>query len=232
MDGVTNNEQVVFKYVLDNPIYYKYIDKSFFKNKNLSALILIAKRFYDKYKEIASERQMIALLKDNEKISIDSDFISAVYNIDTQSYDQNWLKHTTEAWIKWKNLNKQLCESIEIAKTSEVNIDNVDEVVQKIVDTIDTSNEVNFNFDEGLDFFDSESHYQDVSKKIRSSYKYIDMMTGGYDEKTLVCYVGQSNIGKCVCGDSMIKVRNKKTGEILNLTIEQFYKMANENRNI
>lgn len=229
MDGVTNNEQVVFKYVLDNPIYYKYIDKSFFKNKSLSALILIAKRFYEKYKEIASERQMIALLKDNEKLSIDDGFISAVYNIDTQSYDQTWLKHTTEAWIKWKNLNKQLAEGIEIAKTTDVNIDNVDTVVQSIVDTIGVSNEVNFNFNEGLDFFDAESHYQDSSKKILSGYKYLDTISGGYDEKTLVCYVGQSNIGKCVCGDSIIKIRNKKTGDILELPIEEFYQMVKNN---
>lgn len=226
MDGVTNNEQVVFKYVLDNPIYYKYIDKSFFKNKSLSALILIAKRFYDKYKEIPSERQMLALLHDNDKISIEDSFISAVYNIDTQSYDQQWLKRTTEAWIKWKNLNKQLVEGIEIAKTSDVNIDNVDTVVQKIVDTIGISNEVNFNFEEGLDFFDANSHYQDSTKKIASGYKYIDTLTGGYDEKTLVCYVGQSNIGKCVCGDSMIKVRNRKTGEELEIPIQEFFELV------
>lgn len=226
MDGVTNNEQVVFKYVLDNPIYYKYVDKSFFTNKGLSALIFIAKKFYEKYKEIASERQMIALLKDNEKISIDETFISAVYTINTQQYDQNWLKHTTEAWIKWKNLNKQLTEGIEIAKTTEVNIDNVDVVVQNIVDTISVSNEVNFNFNEGLDFFDANSHYQDISKKIPSGYKYLDTISGGYDEKTLVCYVGQSNIGKCVCGDTIIKIRNKRTGEIKELPIEEFYQMV------
>jgi len=225
MDKVTNNEQVVFKYVLDHPIYYKYIDKSFFKNKSLSALILISKRFYDRYKEIPSERQMLALIHDSSKIDIDPEFISLVYSIDTESYDQEWLKGTTEAWIKWKHLNKQLVDSIEIAKMTDVNIDNVDEVVQKIVDTIDVSNEVNFTFDEGLDFFNADSHYQDTSKKIPSGYKYIDMITGGYDEKTLVCYIGQSNIGKCVCGDSRIRVRNKNTGEIVEMEIGDFYKM-------
>lgn len=225
MEGVTNNEQVVFKYVLDNPIYYKFVEKSFFTNKSLSALILIAKRFYDKYKEVPSESQMLALLHDNDKIDIEDGFISAVYSIDTESYDQQWLKHTTECWIKWKTLNKQLYEGITIAKTSEVNIDNVDVVVQKIVDTIDASNEVNFNFNEGLDFFDPTSHYQDNSKKIPSGYKYIDTLLGGYDEKTLVCYVGQSNIGKCVSGDSKIKLHNKKTNEFIEMQINDFFEM-------
>lgn len=228
MEGVTNNEQVVFKYVLDNPIYYKFVDKSFFKNKNLSALIFIAKRFYDKYKEIVSERQMLALLHDNEKVTIDDDFIKTVYSIDTKSYDQNWLKNTAEAWIKWKNVNKQLSEGIEIAKTYDVNVDNVDTVVQKIVDTVDTSNEVNFNFDEGLDFFNGESHYQDSLKKVLSGYKYIDLLTGGYSEKMLICYVGQPNIGKCVCADSLIKIKNKKTNEVLEISIGDFYEMVNK----
>ena len=225
MTNVTNNEPVIFKYILDNPIYYKYIEKGFFTNKDLSALILIAKRFYDEYKEIPSERQMIALVRDNDKVDVDNDFISTVYAIDTQSYDQRWLKNASECWIKFKHLIKNLIDGTEIAKMTEVTVDNVDTVVQKIVDTVGLSSSVDFNFDKGLDFFDADSHYQDVTKKIPSGYKYIDMITGGYDEKTLVCYVGQSNIGKCVCADTLIQVRNKKSGEIVTMPIGEFHKI-------
>lgn len=228
MDNVTNNEQVVFKYILDHPIYYKFVDKSFFTNKNLSTLIFIAKRFYEKYKETPTEAQMLALCHDDEKVEIEDGFINTVYAIDTQTYDQHWLQHTSECWIKWKTMTKRLYEGINIAKTSEVNVDNVDTVVQQIVDTVGASNEVNFNFAEGLDFFDAGSHYQDTSKKIKSGYKYIDSVSGGYDEKTLVCYVGQSNIGKCVCGDSVITVKNRKTGEVLETTIDEFFEMINK----
>lgn len=226
MEKVTTNESVVFKYILDNPTYYRNVDKSFFGNKTLSALILIAKRFYDKYKEIPTANQMKALVHDSEKIDIDDEIIDTVYAIDTENYDGDWLKKTAEAWIKWKYLQKNLVDSIEFAKMTNVNIDNVDSVVQKIVDTVGLSNGVNFNFDEGLDFFEPSSHYQDTSKKIPSGYKYIDSLTGGYDEKTLVCYVGQSNIGKCVCAESEICVRNKKTGETMNIGIGDFFKMV------
>ena len=226
MEHVTNNEEVVFKYVLDHPEYYKHIDKGFFNDKSLSALILVAKKFYDRYQEVPSENQMIALFRDNSKIEMEPDFICAVYSIDTSSYDQKWLRRTTEAWIKWKVFNSKLVSGIEVAKITDVNIDNVDETVQKIVDIIGESNEVNFNFNEGLDFFDADSHYQDSSKKILSGYRYIDTLTGGYDEKTLVCYIGQSNIGKCVCGDSEITVRNRRTGEIMNMKIGEFFEMC------
>lgn len=228
MNNITKNEAVVFKYILDNSIYYKHIDKSFFNDKTLSALILIARRFYDKYKEIPTEEQMLALLHDNDKIEIEDEVVKRVYAIDTTSYDQEWLRKTTETWIKWKYLQKQLVESVELAKLTQVTVDNVDTVVQKIVDTVGLSNTINFNFNEGLDFFNALSHYQDSSKKIHSGYKYIDSITGGYDEKTLVCYVGQSNIGKCVCGDSRITVRNKNTGEVLEVSIEDFFNLCKQ----
>lgn len=225
MEKVTTNESVVFKYILDNPTYYQHVDKTFFSNKTLSALILIAKRFYDKYKQVPTENQMKALVHDSDKLNIDDGLIETIYAIDTDNYDSEWLQKTAEAWIKWKYLQKNLVDSIEFAKMTNVNIDNVDTVVQRIVDTVGLSNGVNFNFDEGLDFFEPSSHYQDTSKKINSGYKYIDQITGGYDEKTLVCYVGQSNIGKCVCAESEIRVRNKKTGEEMVLPIGEFFKM-------
>ena len=228
MERVTNNEEVVFKYVLDHPEYYKYIEKGFFNDKSLSALILVARKFYDKYKEIPSENQMIALFRDNSKVEMEPDFIRAVYNIDTETYDRNWLKRTTEAWIKWKYFNSKLVSGIEVAKLTDVNMDNVDETVQKIVDIIGESNEVNFNFDDGLDFFNADSHYQDSSRKISSGYKYINTLTGGYDEKTLVTYIGQSNIGKCVCGDSIITVRNRRTGDIMDIPIGEFFEMISK----
>jgi len=222
--NVTNNEQIIFKYILENPIYYKYIEKKFFENNDLSSLILIAKRFYDEYKEVPSDMQMLALVKDAE-LDIPDDFIAQVYSVDTAMYDLSWVKRVAESWIKYKHLRKNIIDSNAIMKMTEVTVDNVDTIVQKIVDTVGMSSSVDFNFDKGLDFFDAASHYQDVSKKITSGYKYIDTITGGYDEKTLVCYVGQSNVGKCVCGESVIEVRNKKTGEIVKMPISEFYQL-------
>ena len=222
--NVTNNEQIIFKYILENPIYYKYIEKKFFENNDLSSLILIAKRFYDEYKEVPSDMQMLALVKDAE-LDIPDDFIAQVYSVDTAMYDLSWVKRVAESWIKYKHLRKNIIDSNAIMKMTEVTVDNVDTIVQKIVDTVGLSSSVDFNFDKGLDFFDAASHYQDVSKKITSGYKYIDTITGGYDEKTLVCYVGQSNVGKCVCGESVIEVRNKKTGEIVKMPISEFYQL-------
>lgn len=47
----------------------------------------------------------------------------------------------------------------------------------------------------------------------------------GDKTKTLgnVLMLGQSGVGKCVCGDTKIKIRNKKTLQIEEITIKEFY---------
>jgi len=36
---------------------------------------------------------------------------------------------------------------------------------------------------------------------------------------------GANGAGKCVCADTPIKIRNKKTGAVLTMTIGEFYQM-------
>jgi hypothetical protein len=66
MDTVSNNENLVFKYILENPMYYKYMDKSFFKNDDLNTLMLLVKKFYLKYNDVPSASQMAAIVKEKE----------------------------------------------------------------------------------------------------------------------------------------------------------------------
>lgn len=41
-------------------------------------------------------------------------------------------------------------------------------------------------------------------------------------EKSNILIVGHTGCGKCVTGDTKVNIRNKKTGEILNITIDEF----------
>lgn len=229
MDTVSNNENIVFKYILENPMYYKYMDKSFFKNDDLNTLMLLVKKFYLKYNDVPSASQMAAIVKEKE-IVMEESFLKTVYDIDIVNYDTQWIKETTEAWIEWKNLQKNLVDAFEIAKLTDVNAGNVRSVVQEIVNTIELSNSINFDVNMGLDFFNPISHKQNTGDRIPTGYVYVDRITGGgYDPKTLVAYVGASNIGKCVCGDTLINIKNKKTGEKRTISIGDFYRMCETN---
>jgi len=58
------------------------------------------------------------------------------------------------------------------------------------------------------------NHY----KRLRQNADDIDI------EKSNMIVIGESGSGKCVTGDTVVTIRNKKTGEIENVTIDEFIK--------
>jgi hypothetical protein len=48
-----------------------------------------------------------------------------------------------------------------------------------------------------------------------------------HDERRVLVKVGRQS-GKCQTGDTLINVRNKKTGEVTTMTVEQFHRMISE----
>ena len=220
-------EKIFFNYFLANPHYFNVIRKTFFSNDDISQLAAVAKKFYEKFHESPSKEQMKVLMK-----KIDEDYeieiVNAVYDIKISEFDAVWLKETTEAWITWQNFDKQLVKTIEYVKTQKVTPDNVTEIVDKATRMISSDSIVSFDNDFGLDFFAAEDHRQDTVKQIPSSYNFVNDACGGYDQKTLVCYIGATNIGKCHTGDTLIKVRNKLTGNTIEIKSEDFYKFLNK----
>jgi predicted ATP-dependent serine protease len=133
------------------------------------------------------------------------------------------LKQISESWIKWRNFDKQLIRLLEYVKMQNVTPDTVDTIISKSIDMLAEKGSVSFDSDLGLDFFSVDSHKQKTHKKLSSSFNFVDRITGGgYDSKTLIAYVGEQGIGKCFSGSTKIKIRNKKTGEIIEIPIENF----------
>ena len=217
-------EKIFFNYFLENPHYFNLIRKTFFSNDDISQLAAVAKKFYDKFHESPSKEQMKALMR-----KIDEDYemeiVDAVYNIKVSEFDAVWLKETAEAWITWQNFDKQLVKTIEYVKTQKVTPDNVTEIVDKATRMISSDSIVSFDDNFGLDFFRAEDHRQDTVKQIPSSYNFVNDACGGYDQKTLVCYIGAPNIGKCSHGDTKVKIKNKLTDEIFEITLEDYYNL-------
>ncbi len=185
----------------------------------------IVNSFYEKYKNIPSSAQLCALLSEYD-LDMPREIITAIYSININEYDGEWMEKTVQSWVRWRQLQKDLVKSVEISKLAEVNYENVESVINDITGRIATVNSISFDDDGGLDFFDAASHNQLKYEKIHSGYSYVDkLLGGGYDKKCLVFYMGQSNIGKCVCGESLVKVRNKVTGEVKEMSVRDFYLM-------
>ena len=205
-------EKIVFAYMLKRPQYLLHVEKDFFSNDDIQYVASSAKQFFKEYKETPSCEQMKAILKDDKK-DIKNETIDAIYDVEIISMDDEWLKDTTEAWLKWRAFNTNFIKAATVAKTTDVTLDNVKTVVDKCVGMLSDTTLMNFDRDLGFDFFNTENHKSVIENKIPYTWEYFNKSThGGLDPKTLTCYIGGTNVGKSclLCNDAAEFVRKGK----------------------
>ena len=194
-------EKVFFKLSLLKPKYLDTIKRGFYTSDDIDVLHQLTVKFYEKFHETPKVEQMKLLVR-NSKIGskVEDKIIEIIYETDLSQYDDDWLVSTTESWIKWRNFDTTLIDTIEYIKTTEVNPDNADHIINKVKTLINDRNSITFNSDIGLDFFNAEDHHHEDSVKISTGYNFLDRaLGGGYDKDgTLVVYVGEQNIGKSI----------------------------------
>lgn len=229
MNASIDHEKIFFNFFLSRPIYLKSVGKNFFSNSDIDHLAKIAKEFYLKFGESPSREQMKALVKDDPN-DISDDIVTQIFSVNLAEYDQDWLKRTSESWVKWKHFDKQLIRTIEYIKTQDVSPENVEDVVKRAIGMISTDGSLSFDADIGLDFFNPEDHIQRTNKKIETGWTFIDRISGGgYDTKSLIVYAGEQNIGKCHTYDTLINIRNKKTGKVMKIKVGEFFNLIKQN---
>jgi len=193
-----DHEKIFFNYFIKKSHYFKSIKPGFFSNNDVDHLATLAKDFHIKFGESPTKDQMQALVKDDPN-EISDEIVSAVYSININEYDQDWIKRTCESWIKWKHFDKQLVKTIEYVKTQNVSPDNVEDIVARAIGMISGEGSLSFDSDVGLDFFNPEHHIQRKNKKLETGWTFVDNVSGGgYDPKSLVVYAGEQNVGKSI----------------------------------
>lgn len=214
------HEKVIFRYMLKKPNYLLFVGKDFFQNEEIQYIANMAKSFFKEYGESPSCEQMVAILKDNDKdISIDT--IKTIYDTEINSFDNEWLKGTTEGWIKFRSFNTNIVNAVTYVKTTDVTLDNVMDVVSKATNMVSDTELISFDKDLGSNFFDVESHKSIKETKIPYTWQHFNNWSkGGLDPKTLTCYIGSTNAGKSVflCNDAAEFVRKGKN--VLYITCE------------
>ena len=192
-------EKIFFKLSLQKPKYLEAIKKGFYTSEDIDSLHYLATKFYGRFHEAPSAEQMKLL---TQKISkqIDPDMVDMIYSSDLKQYDEEWLTSTAEAWIKWRNFDCTLVDTIEYIKSTNVTPENADSIISKVKTLINDRNSLVFNSDIGLEFFNAEDHKYDETDKFPTPYNFLDrILNGGYDKSgTLTVYVGEQNIGKSI----------------------------------
>jgi hypothetical protein len=230
MIGSSDFEKVFYLYVRTNPNYLKTVKKDFFENEEIGTLLTIDQTFFDRFKQTPTKDQLKAIAKQDKFVDqITDKIIDIVFDEPYDSYDPEWVRETSEAWILWKNLDQSLIDTYEFVKSVKVTPNNVNDIVSKVKNLINDRNSISFSQSIGRDFFDVESHIPEANSKITTGHNWVDHFTGGYRTKSLVVYAGEQNIGKCAHKDTLVSIRNKKTGDIQKIRIEDFYELIKKN---
>lgn len=194
-------EKIFFKLSLEKPKYLETIKRGFYTTEEIDTLHYLATKFYNKFHESPALAQMKALIQNPKvKNKVDDDIIELVYGVNLREYDEEWLTSTAESWIKWRNFDSTLMDTIEYVKTTDVTPENTDDIISKVKTLINDRNAIVFNSDIGLDFFNPDDHYDEAKEKVSTGYNFLDrVLSGGYEKDgSLVVYVGEQNIGKSI----------------------------------
>ncbi len=192
-------EKIFFKLSLSKPKYLESIKKGFYTSEEIDTLHYLATKFYHRFHETPSCEQMKLLIQKVSK-KIEPDMVELIYDADLKQYDEEWLTSTAEAWIKWRNFDTTLVDTIEYIKSTNVTPENADQIISKVKTLINDRNSLVFNSDIGLDFFNPDHHIHNEASKFPTPYIFLDrILGGGYDKSgTLTVYVGEQNIGKSI----------------------------------
>ena len=198
-----NYEKIFFHYSLKNPKYLTVTKDGFYSSKEIDLLAYLAKKFYEKFKEVPSKEQLKLLIQNSKKAKglVNDSLVDLIFEVNVSDFDDEWLQSTAESWIKWRNFDISLFDGIEFVKTSQPTLtpEKVNSIIDKFRDIINSRNNLTFDKDLGLDFFNPLDHAQKLEDKIRSGKAFVDNVTnGGYDTKSLIVYAGEQNIGKSI----------------------------------
>jgi KaiC/GvpD/RAD55 family RecA-like ATPase len=195
-------EKIFFRLSLVKTKYLKSIKSGFYTSQEIDILSQLSNKFFERFNETPTKDQLTMLIQRSEKAKekVTDGILNLVFDVDLDQFDEEWLTSTAESWIKYRTFEISLTDTVEFVKTTAVTPENVDSIVAKVKGLINDRNNLSFNSDLGLDFFDVDAHDQKDTEKVSTGYNFLDrMLGGGYDRGgNLIVYAGEQNIGKSI----------------------------------
>lgn len=246
-------EKLFYNWILENPQYFETVNSDFFIHKNIKILFQIASKFHEKFSKTPTKEQMKTLIDNSKKATqegITYDMINQIYNIDLNQYNKDWLRHTFNPWVQWRNFENTLFDLQQYVESTTITPDNAESVIEDVKGMFNTRTSIKLESDLGFDFFDPESHKVAEGSKIVSPWEYINNLNGGgYDESSLVVYIGMPNVGKSIylaneaafsmlMGDNTAvitaemgaqKFIKRMGANVLNITVGEYDEFVNNN---
>jgi len=219
---INYSENIILRHIIDNPNYIENCKDSFFKNDSFKGILRIVKKFWTSYNTIPTADQ----LKESIKLGGEADIVNpseidALYSIDLSKYEDSWLVESTELFIEYKNLTESAVDAVQYIQKTPVTSENIKSVIDNFKNIILERNNLDFSFDEGLDFFHPESHKQLVHNTFSSGFPFIDtVLGGGFSAKSLYVFMGMPKVGKSLWLSNIASEAVKKGHNVAILSLE------------
>ena len=175
----THLEKIFFHYLIERRELLDIVKSRFFDTADIRKIYEIVQEFSEKYTDVPTRSQINELIKMKGLADeLDSKKIDYLYEVNLKEYEEEWLRETAESWIEYKNLDLSVYDLLNYLKTTKVTTENVKDVVQNAKNIITERNNIQFNFDEGLDFFNPESHHQPSTDTFSTGIPMMDLVLG------------------------------------------------------
>jgi archaellum biogenesis ATPase FlaH len=219
---LSHSQNIILRYIIQNPVYLDNCKSSYFNNESLGEILEIVRDFWGKYHEIPKCDQIIESFKIQGKSdNVSTEEIRSLFSIDLNRYEDAWLKETTEFFIEYKTLTKSAVDGLKYIQSTPVDSENIRGVIDNFKRIILERNNIDFNFDEGLDFFNPESHKQLSHKTFSSGYPFIDtVLGGGFSAKALYVFMGMPKVGKSLWMGNLAIQGMKKGHNVAIISLE------------
>ena len=195
---LSHSENIILKNIICNPAYLETCKGEYFKNSGFQEIFHLSKKFWEKYHEVPSQDQLRESVKlESREDKVQQGEIQAVFEVDLSKYQEDWLTETTELFIEYKNLVSSAVDGVKYIQSTPVTSDNIKEVVTTFKNIVIERNNIDFSFDQGLDFFHPDNHKQLTSTTFSAGFPFIDtVLGGGFSAKSLYVFMGMPKVGK------------------------------------
>lgn len=164
-----------------------------FRQESFKAAI----KFFREYEKIPNRRELKSYLELLNS-TIDEDDFEDLYAFNLREYNYDYLYKYVRSFILLRNLNLTVFDLLTYLKTTTIDPENIDKISEKVRNDINSKLAVNFSSgDNGLCFFNPESHIQLPKSGSPTGFPFFDkVLGGGWNPKALVVFQGRPKVGK------------------------------------
>lgn len=173
------------------------IRPTYFNEENRQEAFKVALKFFKEYGKIPNRRELKSYLDLTNSSITDEDF-DDLYAFNLREYNYDYLYKYVRSFILLRNLNLTVFDLLTYLKTTTIDPENIDKISEKVRNDISSKLAVNFSsIDNGLNFFNPESHIQLPKSGSPTGFPFFDKaLGGGWNPKSLVVFQGRPKVGK------------------------------------